>query len=339
MGNDDITQAGGGRYEFDRTDSANLLGRGGLAEVWLGHDTVTGRRVAGKFYAFRAEAHEAALEEECRRRFTQEALALETLDHAYIVRLLENASDHPREPHVVLEYGIESLSADLARHGGGFTGINARRRAWALQAAQALAYLHRNEYVHRDLKLSNIVVKDDTGETVRLIDLGFVRLPGGSHTETGRMGCGSPGYVAPEQAINFAAARPPADVYAFGACLWALSTGESPSRLAEAGHLLGPGDASDPRVPPEYARLVAQCLDREPARRPLDGSALVAELARLPQESPADASSIGDTRPKGAVSAPPGGNTPDPNVWLPKPRRMGWMRTLLSRSPSKRFWS
>jgi serine/threonine-protein kinase len=256
-----------GRYVFDRAGDGLLL-RSDHAEVWIGTDEETGNPVVGKFFTGSPERDAAAHE-----RFRREAVALSHVVHAFVVRMLADRSGDAREPHVVLEYGVRSLSDDVHDEGRGFDGSNARRRTWLLQLAQALAALHRAGFVHRDLKLDNVVVKDDRGETIRLIDFGLVRLPGSALTVDGLKRCGTDGYMSPQQASDFRAAGPADDVYSFGACCYAIATGE---RLGE--RVLGPRDAARDEVPAWLRDLLGRCLDHRADSRPADGSALVVAL-------------------------------------------------------------
>jgi len=215
------------------------VGRGGFATVHVARQLSTGRRVALKVL------HDG-LPEEARARFQQEAAYLSRFDHPHIVRVLgygegtwskprgvdltgeawfeELAQQAPHKSYLALEWVAgETLEARF----GGEAPVR-RLTEWFAQAADALADVHGAGLIHRDVKPSNMMVRDDGG--LVLMDFGVARTQDETRTlltTTGRA-LGTPAYMAPEQiraAGGDAEVGPAADVYALCATFYELYTG------------------------------------------------------------------------------------------------------------------
>ncbi|MEU0686463.1 protein kinase domain-containing protein [Streptomyces uncialis] len=138
--------------------------------------------------------------------------------------------------------------------------------------AEALRAIHAAGLVHRDLKPSNVLV---TGDGPRVIDFGIARVTDGTHpglTGTGAM-IGTPGYMAPEQIAEGTPVTPATDVFALGAVLAYAASGRAPFGAGHAAVLLYRAVHDEPDLDgvPWAAglrALVADCLRKEPARRP-----------------------------------------------------------------------
>jgi serine/threonine protein kinase len=194
-----------------------------------------------------------------RRRLLAEGRLLERLCHPGIVRGYETLAP---EPAVVMETLTgETLAhlVDRRRH-----PLSARELAFlGLQLAAALGYLHRQGYVHLDLKPSNIV--SEAGRA-KLIDLSTARRPGRA-----RPGVGTWCYMAPEQARG-GGVGVPADVWGVGVVLWEAACGDTPfaDESIEYPQLVdrAPPLASRRRIPRALADAVDLCLEPDPAARP-----------------------------------------------------------------------
>jgi eukaryotic-like serine/threonine-protein kinase len=137
------------------------------------------------------------------------------------------------------------------------------------EAAGALASIHEQGWVHRDVKLANLFVRGDG--TLALGDFGSARPCGSASPDAPGTVVGTPRYAAPEQSEG-AAADPAADVYSLGACLHEMLTGQPPypgETLTEllGQHLLAPV----PQLPREHAHwqpLLGAMLAKDPSQRP-----------------------------------------------------------------------
>jgi serine/threonine protein kinase len=272
-----------GRYVVDE-----LLGRGGMAEVYRARDIEADRRVALKVLR--------AVEPRDARRFRSEVDVLARLDHPGLVKLRGSGS-HGGVPYLVLDLAEgHTLAAELAG------GPLAEERAVAVaeQVAEALAHAHAIGVVHRDVKPSNILC-DERGHA-RLADFGIARLAGTpSLTGTGQM-IGSLPYLAPEQ-VEGDGAGPPADVYALGLVLIECLSGRPcyPGGQFDAAvaRLHRPPAVPD-GTPQWLGALLTAMTERSPARRP--SAAAVAEALRDEDVAPILAATQ-------AVAAPGGDDT------------------------------
>jgi serine/threonine-protein kinase len=193
-----------------------VLGRiaaGGYATLYAAEPVFGGARVAIKLLH-----RDRVKDDRAVRRFKTEAALLRKLDHPGIVKGLD-AGEHEGNLFLVMEHvDGRSLGQRIAESGA--LGV---REALGLirQVADALGYLHREGYLHRDVKPDNVLV-DKTGRA-KLCDLGFV-VPVGVASASAT---GTEGYRSPEQAAG-EEQKVGTDIYALGITLYALLTGFEP---------------------------------------------------------------------------------------------------------------
>ena len=245
------------------------LGEGGMAEVWLVHDTELGEEVVAKILPPDAsEDRVALLRRECREA--------RRLVHPGIARVFEF--------HRTADRAFLTMEFIDGQDISGLRGRPLER--WlpvAVSLARALAYAHSRGVVHRDLKLAN-VVRDETGD-VRLIDFGIAGLLDGD--EDGLRGGGSR-YSASPQQLAGEKPRPSDDIYSFGVMLYELTTGHPPfwpeideRRIREEA----PAPFPDSELLPErYRSLVFRLLAKVPDERPPDMASVESELKRIQDE-------------------------------------------------------
>jgi len=229
------------RYRVDAQ-----IAEGGFAVVYQACQVALDRRVALKVLKTPVGYDDAAREEFC-ERFAAEARTIARLKHPSIVDVYDFAvSPMPSgglAPWMALEWvDGASLEAWLARRRRDGQAVLEPREAVDLlrPALQALAFAHRQGVVHRDVKPANImVVENDHGRTVRVLDFGIAKIMGGEEpagtgrTRTGSVPAFSPAYAAPEQ-VTFSRTGPWTDVHALGLILTELLTGEAPFTDPEA---------------------------------------------------------------------------------------------------------
>jgi eukaryotic-like serine/threonine-protein kinase len=255
-----------------------LLGRGGMAEVFRATDIATDRGVAIKVLR--------SAETGSVRRFDSEIDVMARLDHPGVVKL-RGSGTHEGVPYLVLDLAEgPSLAGELA---GGPLGVD-RALAVGEQVADALSYAHRLGIVHRDVKPSNILF-DDRGRA-RLADFGIARLAGTtSVTGTGQL-IGSAPYMAPEQ-VTGEPAGPATDVYSLGLVVVECLTGRQcyPGSQVESVIARLHRRPSIPQELPGWLRDVLGAMTAtEPIRRP--EAAAVADALRRRDAEPAVAATV-----------------------------------------------
>lgn len=213
----------GGKYEL-----LTVIGRGGMSIVWLARD-----RRLDKLWAIKEVRSDVTRAQRCanRRAILDEADFMKRLDHPAIPRVVDIVEERDGV-FVVMDYveGVP-LSRCLHQHGA---FPQEEVAGWGIQLCDVLGYLHgrRPPVVYRDLKPGNVMLREDG--SVRLIDFGIAVELSGDQGDDGRA-IGSPGYSAPEQLVSRACGQPPldarADVYALGATLFSLVTGEVPHQV------------------------------------------------------------------------------------------------------------
>jgi eukaryotic-like serine/threonine-protein kinase len=229
-----------GRYRLER-----LLGRGGMAAVWLGHDDVLDRPVAIKVLADTLAADAGFL-----ARFQREAKVAAGLSHPNLVGIYDFAVTDER-PYLVMEL---VPGEDLATHIARNSAIDCGRLAGEL--LDAVAHIHAVGILHRDIKPQNIVLAPDG--TAKLIDFG-IALPADATalTQTGLV-LGSERFAAPEVMAGQPATER-SDLYSCGIVLRSCPDGEGLSWLV---NWLA---SEDPRGRPASARQALGQLERHEA--------------------------------------------------------------------------
>ena len=220
-----------GRYAVER-----MLGRGGMASVYLAHDRLVDRPVAIKILR-RELAHSASME-----RFTREIGVIGRLRHAHIVPL-HDSGVYDELPFYVMAYiEGESLQERLVREGALPIADVVR---FGEQVAEALAYAHREGVLHRDVTPGNILFADGNAYVA---DFGIARLFNESTqartTQTGFI-LGTPSYMSPEQASGEMECDGRSDIYSLGCVLYEATTGAPPfvgptPQAVIAGHFGSP---------------------------------------------------------------------------------------------------
>ncbi|ANF31976.1 hypothetical protein A0130_10110 [Leifsonia xyli] len=264
-----------GRVIADRYRLVERVGHGGMAEVFRAQDQELGRDVALKIFR-----RELASAEDLRRQEVEVRL-LASLSHPSLVTLFDATSDDAGRGVLVLEYVKGSDARDRIKDGPLPGPVVA---AIGLDIANALAYIHGQGVVHRDISPANILLPESlsTGVAAKLTDLGIARLVDDTKiTATGSV-MGTASYMSPEQALG----RPltgRSDVYSLGLVLLECLTGrrEFSGTLAEsAAARLTRDPAMPPALDPRWSALLAAMTAREPEQRP-SAETVVAELRPL----------------------------------------------------------
>ncbi|MFD4373643.1 Stk1 family PASTA domain-containing Ser/Thr kinase [Streptomyces sp. NPDC058486] len=255
----------GGRYEL-----GSVLGRGGMAEVYLAQDTRLGRTVAVK--TLRADL---ARDPSFQARFRREAQSAASLNHPAIVAVYDTGEDYVDGvsiPYIVMEYVDGSTLRELLHSGRKL--LPERTLEMTVGILQALEYSHRAGIVHRDIKPANVMLTR-TGQ-VKVMDFGIARAMGDAGmtmTQTAAV-IGTAQYLSPEQAKGEQVdAR--SDLYSTGCLLYELLTvrppfiGDSPVAVAYQHVREEPQQPSnfDAEITPEMDAIVLKALVKDPDYR------------------------------------------------------------------------
>src|SRR5829696_3112385 len=250
----------------------NLIGEGGMGEVYLATDTILGRRVALKVLpAF------VSTDPERLRRFTQEARAASRLSHPNVCVVHEIGETDDARPFIAMEY-VEGMTLrqrirDHAMKLGDVLDI-------AIQVAEGLIAAHEAGIVHRDIKPENIIIRPEG--YVKILDFGLAKLTerhkSATHTTMSTLlfdsspgiVIGTAAYMSPEQARGVAVDER-TDIWGLGVVLYEMASGRPPfsgetptdvvvaiverEQLPISQHVEG--------TPPELERIVKKALRKD----------------------------------------------------------------------------
>ncbi|MBI5596076.1 MAG: protein kinase [Elusimicrobia bacterium] len=267
----------GAGYEIKRT-----LGQGGMGVVYEAMDKALERRVA-----VNKMRDEIRLDERERARFLQEARIVAQLHHPNIVEIHTIVSEGD-DLYLVFEF-VEGHTVDqiLGRKGR----LSVSEAQWVMHGvSKALEYAHAHGVVHRDLKPSNIMIEKDGA--VKVMDFGIARQAKDAlarSTMTGTV-AGTPQYMAPEQEEGVV--RPESDVFSLGAMLYEMVTGTRPypapaTTASKVNKRYEKPSRLQADLPPELERLIDDCLEPDPEKRPRTAAEFRGRLSALKGGSPA----------------------------------------------------
>lgn len=266
---------------WDDLEIGELVGSGGMGEVYRARQAGTGRIVALKVMHAQSMA-----DEDLRLRFSAEARAAALVRSPHVVGVYASGSCDGR-PWLALEYvdgtTLEQELRDRLATGRRFTPRETVQLVG--QAALGLAAAHGQRLVHRDLKPANLLLAADG--TLKIADFGLVRFLDQRLTRTGTV-LGTPRYIAPEQGRGFETdAR--SDLYSLGVVMYELLTlrppfdGETAEALIFQHNFAEPELPSrvNPDVPLDVQSVCLKCLQKDPAQRYADAGDLARDLQRL----------------------------------------------------------
>ncbi len=296
--------------EIDGYRLNRQLGRGGMGEVWLAHDTLLDRPVAVKFII-------AMGDPQARERFFLEARAIARLQHPNVVTIYR-VGEFRGQPYLVSEF-IRGESLDQLERPIPWE----RAVELGMGIARGLTMAHQRGVLHRDIKPANAILSED-GE-VKLLDFGLAKLvdemndvaAGGRPTAAGPLTgieptgyftaparsqrdlfltspgvvMGTPHYMAPE-IWRAEPATYRSDVYAFGALLYFLTADRPPYEAEDLNELAARVEKETPPplaslvagIDPRFAAVVDRCLARDPEARFANANEVRAALAQLSPE-------------------------------------------------------
>lgn len=266
-------------------DIIELIGRGGMGEVWKARDRRLGRDVALKFISKDLARNRAA-----RERFEREARAAAALNHPNICTVYD-VGESNGQPFLAMELlEGETLEQRLTgNEGNGRAEEEGKGEVtvdslvnWGIEIADALEAAHSRGIVHSDLKPANLFLT--TRGQAKILDFGLARLMGdsdaGRNAKRKTAPAGTLGYMSPEQAKG-EELDPRSDIYSLGIVLYRAATGRLPEPTS------GPPSSHNPLVPPDLDRIIGKALEGDREVRYQHASEMRADLKRLKRDSDA----------------------------------------------------
>lgn len=260
----------------------DLLGSGGMASVYKGYDTVNKRDVAIKVLSINEQTADFV------KRFKREVKVVKSLRHPNIVEFY----DFGEEDDTI--YMVQALLpgptlADRIRKLGKRRIPDADIPVIVAQLADALDFAHNKGIIHRDVKPSNAIYNAE--RQMVLTDFGIARTSADAlRTATGPgIVMGTPGYIAPEQAISSATITPACDIYALGVLLFEMLTAQLPFEADTPMGVVLKHLYDDPPKPrslrPELPKALDDILLRAMHKEPDKRFATATELSQALQEA------------------------------------------------------
>ena len=265
----------------ERYELLKRIGRGGMADVYLGNDRLLDRQVAIKMLF-----PEFAVDPNFVERFRREAQAAANLNHPNIVNVFDWGK-HASTYYIAMEYVDGRTLADILRSNGHLTSKQAAEIA--SEVAAALGFAHAAGLVHRDIKPANILI--GTNGSVKVADFGIARAlnaPTESNLTQAGAVMGTATYFSPEQAQG-AQPDPRSDLYSLGVVMYEMIagrppfTGDNPVSIAyrQVHDYPTPLNQVVADVPRPFEAIVAKLLSKDPAVRYSTADALREDLRRF----------------------------------------------------------
>lgn len=263
-----------GRYQVEKE-----LGKGAMGIVYLGKDPKIGRVVAIKTMALSQEFESDELQD-VKERFFREAETAGRLNHPNIVTIFDAGEEHDLA-YIAMEF---LKGGDLSPYTkpGKLLPLPTVLSIIA-RVAEALAYAHRNNVVHRDVKPANIMYEPDS-DTVKVTDFGIARITDASKTKTG-MVLGTPSYMSPEQLAGMKI-EGRSDLFSLGATLYQLCCGYLPFKGDSMTQLMfkianephADIVAYNPALPAQVVAVINRALAKQPESRYQTGDEMAKAL-------------------------------------------------------------
>ena len=256
-----------GRYKL-----LEMIGGGGMSNVYLAHDMILDRDVAIKILRY-----DFANEEELRRRFQREALSATSLTHPHIVNIYDVGEDEDIH-YIVMEYVKGKTLKEYILQNAPVSPT--KSVLFMKQLTSAISTAHNNHIIHRDIKPQNILLDEE--ENVKVTDFGIaMALSATSYTQTNSV-LGTVHYLSPEQARGGTATKQ-SDIYALGIVLFELLTGQLPfsgeSAVSIALKHLQTETPSIRKIIPSIPQSIENVVFKATAKDPKDRYLTAEEMA------------------------------------------------------------
>lgn len=260
----------------DRYEIIELVGSGGMSEVYKAKDHKLNRYVAVKVLK-----NEFSDDRNFVSKFRVEAQSAAGLAHPNIVNVYDVGEDEGIY-YIVMEF-VEGITLkEYIMNNGRLPAEQALD--FALQIASGIEVAHQNHTIHRDIKPQNIIVSKNG--TLKVTDFGIARAATSNTVASNAMG--SVHYVSPEQARG-GYSDEKSDIYSLGITMYEMVTGRVPfegdnnvtvALMHIQGEMIPPREYY-PDIPASFEKVILKCTQKKPERRYLTASALIADLKRV----------------------------------------------------------
>lgn len=277
----------------------NLVARSGMASIFRGIDTRTGRPVAIKIPHPEMEA-DAVLYD----RFKREIEIGQKLDHPGVIKVLPDAGQ--TQFYMVMEW-VEGRLLRLVLSQEKKLPV-ARAIRITTRICEALDYIHNHGVVHRDLKPENIMV--DSEDNIKIIDFGIAGNQGSRRLTFAKLSqlMGTPDYISPEQ-VKGKRGDGRSDIYALGVMFYEMLTGKVPFQGPNAFAIMNdrllnnpiPPREVDPVISPQLQEIIYRALERDPKNRYATAREFAWDLEHQDQVGVADRPELTDWRRRRAA--------------------------------------
>jgi len=297
-----------GRIFANRYRLIKQLGRGGMASVWLAEDQCLNHSVALKFPSLENFYAPASVIS----RLKTATLLAHDLTHENIIRTYDWIAEPGDDGAcaISLEY-VDGVTLDIWRKNlrNGYVVFADDLLPLAEQICNALAYAHQKNFVHRDIKLRNIMLRKDG--VIKILDSDIAAVIQATLDTTDLHSSGTPGYMSLQQMDSKHPPAPTDDIYSLGVVLYELLAGAHPYKWDNSVELIrqmlqgvrpasintrrlegSKDDETVALVPDHWETTIAACLAQDPARRPQT----VEEVWRLLQSAPVPKKNVATNR-------------------------------------------
>ena len=259
----------------DRYEIIRSIGEGGMANVYLGYDTILDRNVAIKVLR-----GDLSNDEKFVRRFQREALSASSLAHPNIVEMYDVGEDDGIY-YIVMEYIEGKTLKQLLKRRGSLT--LSETIDIMLQLTDGMAHAHDSYIIHRDLKPQNIMIKDD-GQ-IKITDFGIAMALNSTQLTQTNSVMGSVHYLPPEQASGKGSTIK-SDIYSMGIIFYELLSGSLPFKGDNAveialKHMRDPLPnvrEENPAIPQSIENIILKATAKNPKNRYEDAKEMHEDL-------------------------------------------------------------
>ena len=259
----------------DRYEIIRAIGEGGMANVYLGYDTILDRNVAIKILR-----GDLSNDDKFVRRFQREALSASSLAHPNIVEMYDVGEDNGLY-YIIMEYIDGKTLKQLLKKRGSLTLSEAIDIM--LQLTDGMAHAHSSYIIHRDLKPQNVMIKDD-GQ-IKITDFGIAMALNSTQLTQTNSVMGSVHYLPPEQASGKGCTTK-SDIYSMGIIFYELLSGSLPFKGDNAveialKHMRDPLPSlrdENPSIPQSIENIIRKATAKNPKNRYDDAKSMHVDL-------------------------------------------------------------